>query len=271
MTTLLLRLAGPMQSWGTQSRFTQRDTGMEPSKSGVIGLLCAALGIPREGDRGGHDGRVITLSELAALPMGVRVEREGVMERDYHTAGGSHLLRDKLRGYGVAQAGGGVRPVQSDRFYLADADFLVGLEGDTNLLAHLNAALQAPHWPLALGRRSFVPAVPIHVPDDPRRYGPALRAPQLLEVIRNEPWRVRRDYEPTPARLRLVFDLDAVGARDVDQTAVQARRQDVPVSFAIAHREYRARTVAITTIPNPSFSHERAQPDVPLETDAQSA
>ena len=48
MHTLLLRLAGPMQSWGTQSRFTIRDTGLEPSKSGIIGLLCAALGKPRD-------------------------------------------------------------------------------------------------------------------------------------------------------------------------------------------------------------------------------
>ena len=40
MSTLLLRLAGPMQSWGVQSRFSVRDTGLEPSKSGVIGLLC---------------------------------------------------------------------------------------------------------------------------------------------------------------------------------------------------------------------------------------
>ena len=43
MATLLMRLAGPMQSWGTTSRFDQRDTGKEPSKSGVVGLLAAVL------------------------------------------------------------------------------------------------------------------------------------------------------------------------------------------------------------------------------------
>ena len=48
MSVLLMRLAGPMQSWGTRSRFSNRDTGLEPSRSGVIGLLCAALGRPRE-------------------------------------------------------------------------------------------------------------------------------------------------------------------------------------------------------------------------------
>jgi CRISPR system Cascade subunit CasD len=48
MATLLFRLCAPIQSWGTQSRFLARDTGLEPSKSGVIGLICAALGKPRE-------------------------------------------------------------------------------------------------------------------------------------------------------------------------------------------------------------------------------
>src|SRR5262245_45694114 len=86
MGTLLLRLAGPMQSWGTDSRFSVRDTGLEPSKSGVIGLLCAALGKPRVEQPG--DGQP-TLAKLSALRMGVRVDREGVMRRDFHTAGGS--------------------------------------------------------------------------------------------------------------------------------------------------------------------------------------
>ena len=53
MSTLLLRLAGPMQSWGTDSKFDERRTGREPSKSGVIGLVAAALGIARAA----HDRR----------------------------------------------------------------------------------------------------------------------------------------------------------------------------------------------------------------------
>ena len=80
MPTLLLRLAGPMQSWGTTSRFDQRDTGKEPSKSGVIGLIAAALGIDRE--LWNDD-----LKALAGLVMGVRHDRPGVLKRDYQTAG----------------------------------------------------------------------------------------------------------------------------------------------------------------------------------------
>ena len=55
MPTLLLRFIGPMQSWGTTSRFDQRDTGKEPSKSGVVGLLAAAMG--RSQQPRGQDGR----------------------------------------------------------------------------------------------------------------------------------------------------------------------------------------------------------------------
>ena len=73
-----------MQAWDVQSHFTFRLTGLEPSKSGVIGLLCAALGKPR--DEAPNDG-FPTLKELAALKMGVRVDREGRMRRDFHTAG----------------------------------------------------------------------------------------------------------------------------------------------------------------------------------------
>ena len=79
MPTLLLRLVGPMQSWGTTSRFDQRDTGKEPSKSGIIGLLAAARGIDRE--------NWTDLKPLTRLNMGVRHDRPGIPKCDYQTAG----------------------------------------------------------------------------------------------------------------------------------------------------------------------------------------
>lgn len=148
MPTLLLRLQGPLQSWGTTSRFDERDTQLEPSKSGVIGLLCAALG----------RDRAEPVADLAALRMGVRVDREGVPMRDYQTA------------TGVVIASTGKpdleRTVVSPRHYLADAVFLVGLEGDdAALLRQAHQALRHPVWPLALGRKSLTPAMPVWLPD----------------------------------------------------------------------------------------------------------
>ena len=142
MATLLLRFHGPMQSWGTTSRFDERDTQLEPSKSGVLGLVCAALG----------RDRAEPIEDLAALRMGVRVDREGVLMRDYHTATGVMLATGKAKRD---------RTVLSRRYYLADAVFLVGLEGDLDLLVSIQGALGKPVWPLSLGRKSFAPSSPV--------------------------------------------------------------------------------------------------------------
>lgn len=149
MSTLLIRLTGPLQSWGTSSRFEERDTGLEPSKSGVVGLLAAAIGRDRNA----------AIADLAALRMGVRVDREGVLKRDYHTA------RNIIQANGTMNSDRNMRNVVSVRYYLADAWFLVGLEGDDDLLGRLHAAVKNPRWPLALGRKSFVPSPGVYLPD----------------------------------------------------------------------------------------------------------
>ena len=150
--TLLLRLKAPLQSWGMASRFSIRDTAKEPSKSGVIGLLCAALGISR--DNANTDNP--TFNALTKLKFGVRVNREGVMQKDYHTA------------QNIAKADGGIKETElSTRWYLADADFTVGLESeDLPFLENLQNAVKNPKWQLFLGRKSFVPSVPVYLAKD---------------------------------------------------------------------------------------------------------
>jgi CRISPR system Cascade subunit CasD len=133
-----------MQSWGTRSRFDERDTEMEPSKSGVLGLLCAALGRDRAAD----------LADLAALRMGVRVDRQGFVRVDYQTS--QNVL--------AADASKIHATTESRRHYLSDAKFLVGLEGeDRNALGKIDEALRDPVWPLFLGRKSYVPSLPVHL------------------------------------------------------------------------------------------------------------
>jgi CRISPR system Cascade subunit CasD len=201
MSTLLLRLAGPMQSWGTQSRFSVRDTGMEPSKSGVIGLLCAALGRPRDQP----------VDDLAGLAMAVRVDREGVLKRDYHTA------------QNVATAGGRIKDCEpSTRYYLSDADFLVGLEGEKGqdeFLNRLSDALAAPEWPVYLGRKSFVPGIPVCLPQGRGLCSGA----DALTALKNYPWQPWSPRDKRPAKLRLVVECGP------DEGEV---RDDVPLSFA---------------------------------------
>lgn len=235
MMTLLLRLQGPMQAWGTQSRFEHRDTGREPSKSGVIGVICAALGRSRE----------TPVDDLVALRMGVRVDREGQVKLDYHTAGGGSW---RGKSYGVAKSDGSRGdPVVSRRLYLTDADFLVGLEGDgveqEALLHEIDAHLDTPHWLLCLGRKAFVPGVPPRLPDQPP-FGPGLQQGSLLDVFKRYPW-PEENGKPLPT-VRIVCD-DAAG------TSGEVRR-DVPVSFAIGKRSFRDRSVRTEFLSHATFT-----------------
>lgn len=199
MPTLLMRLAGPMQSWGTTSRFDERDTQLEPSKSGVIGLLCAALG----------RDRAEPVDDLAALRMGVRVDREGVLMRDYQTA------------QGVLIAGTGKpdldRTVVSPRDYLADAVFLVGLEGSgAEWLQSINARLRCPHWPLALGRKAFAPSHPVWIAGPPFR---GLHPGPLEQALHEQPRIARPRHDQRDQPLRTMVEHMREGALRHDQPA----------------------------------------------------
>lgn len=112
---------------GTTSRFDQRDTGKEPSKSGVIGLLAAALGIDRE--------NWTDLKPLTHLSMGVRHDRSGVPKRDYQTAQ-NIISADHSKTHKTAV---------TMRDYLADAAFLAGLGcGDRTLLENVTPPCSIP-------------------------------------------------------------------------------------------------------------------------------
>lgn len=202
MPTLLLRLMGPMQSWGTTSRFDQRDTGNEPSKSGVIGLLAAAMGIDRK--------NWTDLEPLARLSMGVRHDRPGVPKKDYQTAGCA--TTDTIIKADGTQAKDGV---VSQRFYLADAAFLVGIEGDDRtLLEKAHAYLKNPVWPLALGRKSYLPSEPVWIESGVQNM--PLRDALALS---NCPWQgTLRKWEKSPEKLRISFESkDGSGLLRMDQ------------------------------------------------------
>jgi CRISPR system Cascade subunit CasD len=227
MPTLLLRLAGPMQSWGTTSRFSIRDTGLEPSKSGVIGLLCAALGKPR-------DDSTIEKAEFRALvelQMAVRADREGVMRVDYHTA------QNFVRADGSKSKEN--ETIVSSRYYLSDACFVVALSGkDESLLRRLNDALAYPHWQLSLGRKAFLPSAPVRITQQ-------LREGEALDVLKTFAWQGGdgRREKTSDEKLRVVFD-----ATPEDHSEV---RHDLPLSLALGQRRFLPRYVKTDFIERP--------------------
>jgi CRISPR system Cascade subunit CasD len=225
MPTLLLRLVGCMQSWGTTSRFDRRDTGKEPSKSGVIGLLAAAAGVDR--------ANWTDLEPLAQLSMGVRHDRSGVPKRDYQTAQ-QIISADRSKIHETAV---------TTRDYLADAVFLVGLEGaGRSLMERLHAALRDPVWPLALGRKSYVPSESIWVKD-------GLQDAPLRDVLARWPGiATLRRGEQHPPSLLMSYESE-------DESGVQ--RMDQPLS-SFAERRFGARFVCSEWITFP-----QQVPDVP--------
>jgi CRISPR system Cascade subunit CasD len=221
--TLLIPLVGLMQSWGTRSRFEDRDTHPEPTKSAVIGLLCSALG----------RGRTEDISDLQRLRMGVRTDTPGRPQTDYQTA------------QNVRTADGNMKDtVLSTRHYLADARFLVGLENDDmTLLITLEEALKNPVWTLSLGRKSYPLTVPPYFPQGSIRQNMGLQ-----EALKAEPWHYLMEKEKTQrqdskASLRLLLE-----ATDGEGEAFA----DTPLHFG--ERRFGTRRVVISTMPADGIS-----------------
>ncbi|MDR2088416.1 MAG: type I-E CRISPR-associated protein Cas5/CasD [Clostridiales Family XIII bacterium] len=206
MSTLLLRLAAPLQAWGTDSKFNRRTTNREPTKSGVIGLSAAALGC----------GRDDSVEELSELRFAVRIDQAGKLMKDFHTA---HTFGKKKQAAFI-----------SDRYYLADAVFLAGLEGPRDLLEKIEAALQNPVFPLSLGRRSCPPTEPLVL---------GIVEKPLLDALREAPWHASDWYktgQPENVHLEIVRDADFGEPGSFE-------RRDLPLSFSQRHRQYAFRSV----------------------------
>lgn len=211
MATLLLRLAAPLQSWGADSKFETRKTNREPTKSGVLGLVAAALGLRRDDEEG--------LAHLARLRFGVRVDREGDLLVDFHMARHPTVKANAWVTY---------------RHYLCDAVFLAGLESDDRAwLGEIEAALRRPVYPPFLGRRSCPPTLPLCL---------GLREAGLEAALRAEPRLVKPRYGEDD-KLRMV--IDAVPG----EAGVPVR--DLPLSFSPLQRRFGFRPVRETSVDVP--------------------
>lgn len=203
MSTLLLRFAGPLQSWGDDSRFNHRRTYSIPTKSAVIGMIASALGRDRSAD----------VEDLAALQLGIRVDQPGEIITDFQMVNG---------------------PTQADvtnRDYISDAIFLIGLMSDDRvLLQQIKNALAHPKYPLFLGRRACPPSYPLII---------GIREKSLEEALLAEPWLASAWRQPQlNSELRIVLEgnADSIGS-------LQHRLRDIPISYDPRNRIYQYRYV----------------------------
>lgn len=203
--TLLLRLGAPLQSWGSESMYDRRDTDYIPTKSGVIGIVAAALGRKRNE----------ALDDLSKLEFGIRVDRAGTRLEDFQITYMGEKLNANL----------------ANKVYLSDAVFLAGLAcEDKAFLEELEKALRNPRYALFLGRRSCPPTQPLVL---------GIRENDLESALRDEEWLVPKWQRSALFRFQNEIPLRIV----VDGSYNDAVKKDVPVSFSPFKREYRYRYV----------------------------
>lgn len=147
MKIMLLRLEGALQSWGEHSRWDHRDTADMPTKSGIVGLLGCAMGLPR------GDGR---LHELAnGLKMAARADRTGSIITDFHT------VQSRVGKFSNAEGKPRGDTIITPREYVQDACYTIFLTGSEELLNVCCEALRHPVWVTSLGRRNCPPSRPL--------------------------------------------------------------------------------------------------------------
>lgn len=160
MQYLIMILHGPLQSWGAVNLpdvniESGRNTYTKPTFSGIVGLLRSALGEDRtreEDEYGLKNIRLLT-----------RSDREGSISRDYTVAERTH------HGFRAGQT------KQIPKYYLEDATFVLMLGHENpNTIETLEQALKNPQWAPFLGRRAYIPTLPIYLgtveTKNPREY-----------------------------------------------------------------------------------------------------
>lgn len=172
---LALRLEGPLQSWGFDSQYNRRNTGLMPTKSAIAGICCAALGWPRGSEKEKafltSFGKVRMLA-IAIPRIGVKKELSVRRLQDYHTVGGGYDPNDPGERGNITVSAEDGKPrakngqalaVLTHRQYLTDAAFGVLLEGNKALLGEITDALGNPVWGIWLGRKTCIPSSPVFI------------------------------------------------------------------------------------------------------------
>lgn len=149
-TYVALKLAGVMQAWGSHTFEDFRPIELIPTRSGILGLLAACLGLDRKDTAG-----------LKALSSSVCITVRGnqrVIEpqriTDFHTVMDARKVDGKSNKF----------PVVSRREYLCDVEYTVLLEvlPDSRWTPdQLQNALENPVYTPFLGRRSCPPTRPL--------------------------------------------------------------------------------------------------------------
>lgn len=172
MKYLIFRLCGPMSSWGDIAVGETRPSFAHPSKSAILGLVAAAMGIRRDEDE--NHRRLVD-----CLGFAVQVESLGTAFADYHTAqvpSGKELYC--TRRHELSGAKSNLNTVLSTRTYRVDGLYIVMLwetkKSEWNL-ERIQSKMEQPEFVLYLGRKSCPIALPLEAQ--------VIKADSLVEAL----------------------------------------------------------------------------------------
>lgn len=163
--TLAFLIDAPLQSWGASSKFQRRETEGWPTKSALIGVIAAALGIDKH-----SSDEAEQLAPFAALTFSVLrwpKAHPALRLTDFHTVGGGYDKENPLERLFIPKTADGKwkasekQTVVTKRTYLNDARFIALFQGDRAILEKAVAALLDPVWGVWFGRKSCIPAAPL--------------------------------------------------------------------------------------------------------------
>jgi CRISPR system Cascade subunit CasD len=158
-------LDGPMQSWGSSSRFTRRETEAFPTKSALIGLLAAAAGIDKHAPDEAEKLAPFSALRLTVYRLPRAAGRLVGRLSDFHTVGGGYDARasafDKMSIPRKASGGASANAVITHRTYLNEARFIAAFEGDAGTVTAAVRHLANPLWGVWFGRKTCLPAMPL--------------------------------------------------------------------------------------------------------------
>lgn len=140
-TTVAMRLCGT-QSWGSESRHEIRETQTFPTKSGITGLVCNALGA----DRTDTD----TIAKITAMIMSIRIDSEPTVTHEVQIIQNAALASNPPH-----RRNNTTRTIKSTRSRLDGACYLVLLTGNHDTATTIANALDRPKRTLSLGRKAY--------------------------------------------------------------------------------------------------------------------
>lgn len=210
MKTILLKLYGPLQSWGTDSFFEIRRTDLYPSKSAIIGIICACYGYRRED--------FFDLEKFNSLKISVRIDQQGNLNRDYHIA--TYFKTTNGKDKAITNV--------TNRYYLEDAIFVISISHeDDRFINEIFSRLKNPYFQPYMGRKSCP------VPGD---FIIGMTNKDGIESLKNYPWLARPRYKYIHSN-----KLDCYTDYYVENNSFYNYRRDKAISFSQKERKHQYR------------------------------